>query len=66
MKRLFLFALLLCACYTAAAQQQINVPIAPKNWQDIKTKLSEYIGSSFTQNEFNSFIAPYDYYFTHD
>ena len=46
--------------------QIIFAMIAPKNWQDIKSKLSEYIGSSFTQNEFNSFIAPYDYYFTHD
>lgn len=34
MKRLFLFALLLCACYTAAAQQQINVPITEQSEQD--------------------------------
>lgn len=35
-------------------------------WSEIKSHLSSYIGVYFSQSDYNSFIAPYDYYFAHN
>lgn len=37
-----------------------------KNWSQIKSKLSDYIGFYFSQSDYNQFVAPYDYYFANN
>lgn len=32
-------------------------------WSDVKTKLQQYVGVYYTTAEYNSFVAPYDYWF---
>lgn len=36
-----------------------------KTWGDIKSTLSSFVGLYYTQSEYNSFIAPYNYWYEH-
>lgn len=44
----------------------INEMIGNRVWSEYKSTLSNYIGTYFNSSDYSSFVAPYDYYFTHD
>lgn len=44
----------------------INEMIKKRIWADIKSVMNNYTGIYFSLSDYNSFIAPYDFYFTHD
>jgi len=44
----------------------IRQMITKRIWSDIKAVLNNYTGIYFSSADFNSFVAPYDFYFTHD